>query len=115
MAGSEPNNRKVELIDSTTNKSKVLQNKYETKSFDNIGTSLATGKVVLNHVLICGGYPFSKYCVKLERECQWTHFANMSKIYFTCYRFTAISRMPVRDQSAYHWPFKLLGGVITRN
>ena len=80
MAGSEPNNRKVELIDSTTNKSKVLQNKYESKSFDNIGVDLATGKVVLNHVLICGGYPFSKYCVKLERECEWTHFANMSKV-----------------------------------
>ena len=67
------------MIDSTTNKSKVLQNKYETKSFDNIGVHSATGKVVLNHVLICGGFPFSKYCIKLERDCQWTLFANMTK------------------------------------
>ena len=78
LAGSEPNNRKVELIDSTTNKSKVLQNKYESKS-GNIGVHMATGKVVLNHVLICGGYPFSKYCYKMEREGQWTLFANMRK------------------------------------
>ena len=80
MTGDEPNNRKMELIDSTTNKSKVLQYKYESKSFGNIGVRMATGKVVLNHVLICGGYPFSKFCYKLGRECQWTQFANMSKV-----------------------------------
>ena len=67
----------MELIDSTTNKKRVLQNKYE--SSGNIGFHMATGKVILNNVFICGGYPFSKYCYKLGRECQWTRFANMSK------------------------------------
>ena len=80
VAGTEPNNRKMELIDSTTNKKRVLQKKYKSKSFGNIGVIMATGKVIFNHVLICGGYPFSKYCYQLGRECQWTKFANMSKV-----------------------------------
>ena len=111
MAGSEPNNRKVELIDSTTNKSKVLQNKYESKSFGNIGTSLATGKVVHNHVVICGGYPFSKYCVKLERKCQWTHFATMSKVRIGAASIEMKDDNGVRILKSFHSMIDLLSYV----
>ena len=74
MTGKGPNNKKMELINITSRQTKVLQNQLESKTFSGIGG------VLLNHVVICAGAPFSKTCHKLGRDCRWKWFTELKTV-----------------------------------
>ena len=82
--GNMLNNNKMELINSTSTKTRVLQNLWKAEpdcKICNIGRDMATGGVILGNVVICGGAPFSKTCYKLGTDdCQWKWLKALSTV-----------------------------------
>ena len=83
VTGKKLNNNKMELINSTSFKTMVLQNLWKSEpdcKICNIGRHMATGGVVLGNVVICGG-AHSKTCYKLGTDdCQWKWLKALSTV-----------------------------------
>ena len=74
MTGKGPNNKKMELINSTSRQTKVLQNQLEKETYGSVGG------VLFDNVVVCAGAPFFKTCHKLGRDCRWKWFKDLKTV-----------------------------------
>ena len=73
MNGKGPNNKKMELINSTSRQTKVLQYQFEKETFGSVGG------VLDDNVVVCAGAPYFKTCDKLGRDCRWKWFTDLKR------------------------------------
>ena len=73
MNGNGQNNKKIELINSTSRQTKVLQYPFEKETYGSVGGVLS------DHVVVCAGSPYIKTCHILGRDCQWKWFKELKK------------------------------------
>lgn len=64
----------MELINSTSRQTKVLQNQLEKKTYGSVGG------VLFDNVVVCAGAPFFKTCHKLGRNCRWKWFTDLKTV-----------------------------------